>query len=104
MNTPKIPIPADRIADFCRRWGVREFALFGSVLREDFRSGSDVDVLVSFLPDAHPTLFDLVRMQRELEGILSRKIDLLTRAGVEQGPNLFRKKEILNTSQVVFAA
>jgi len=61
----KIDIPTDEIADFCRRWKVTELALFGSVLRGDFSPDSDVDVLVSFAPDAHWSLLDLVRMQDE---------------------------------------
>jgi len=52
MVSRNIDIPMDRIEEFCRRWKIREFSLFGSVLREDFRPDSDVDVLVSFEPDA----------------------------------------------------
>lgn len=62
MTHPAIPIPKERIAAFCERWHVRELALFGSVLRGDFRPQSDVDVLVSFAPDAGWSLLDLVDM------------------------------------------
>jgi len=52
MPAPKLVVPIDRIAEFCRRWKITELALFGSVLRDDFRPDSDVDVLVTFAPDA----------------------------------------------------
>jgi predicted nucleotidyltransferase len=69
--------------EFCRRWKIVELALFGSVLRKDFRPDSDVDVLVTFAPTAHPTLLDLAHMQTELKTLFGREVDLLTRRGVE---------------------
>ena len=103
MNS-QIAIPSDRIATFCKRWQVAELALFGSVMRDDFRPDSDVDVLVSFAPQARRTLFDIVRMQDELSGILGRDVDLVTRAAVEGSRNYIRRKAILESSQVVYAA
>ena len=50
--SPKVEVSQDAIASFCHRWKITEFALFGSILRDDFRSDSDVDVLVSFAPDS----------------------------------------------------
>jgi predicted nucleotidyltransferase len=98
----RIPIDHGRIAEFCRRWNITEFSLFGSVLRDDFRPDSDVDVLVNFHPDAHWTLLDLAEMREELEGILDRKVDLLTRRGVEQSRNPLRRQAILSTAEVVY--
>ena len=69
MSRQKVPISRKKIANFCRRWNVVEFSLFGSVLREDFRPDSDVDVLVRFAPDARVSLFDLVEMQDELKAL-----------------------------------
>jgi len=77
MAKPRIDIPKDRIADFCRRNRIRRLALFGSVLREDFRPDSDVDVLVEFEPDTHVGL-RFFQLERELSGILRRKVDLNT--------------------------
>jgi predicted nucleotidyltransferase len=71
-------------------------ALFGSVLRPDFRSDSDVDVLVRFAPDAHIGLFALARMQAELSQIMGRDIDLVEWEAVEQSRNYIRRKEIYN--------
>ncbi len=99
-----VPIDESRIAEFCRKWQITEFALFGSVLRTDFKPGSDVDVLVTFASDAHPTLFDLARMADELESTFGRRIDLHTRRGVEQSRNPYRRNEILSSARVIQAA
>lgn len=103
MRGATFEIPADEIADFCRRWQVTELALFGSALRNDFRPDSDVDVLVSFAPDAQWGLFALVQMQDELETILGREVDLVSRRAVEQSENYIRRKSILSNLQVVYA-
>jgi predicted nucleotidyltransferase len=97
-------LPQDEIADFCQRWQVTELALFGSALRDDFGPDSDVDVLVSFAPDAHWGLFALVQMQDELEAILGREVDLVSRRAVEQSENYIRRKAILRGLEVVYAA
>ena len=102
--TARITIPSDRIATFCKRWQVVELALFGSVVRPDFGPDSDVDVLVRFDPGARRTLFDIVRMQEDLSEVLGRDVDLITRAAVEGSRNYIRRKEILESSQVVYAA
>jgi uncharacterized protein len=99
---PNIKIDRRRIAGFCRRWKIKEFALFGSVLRDDFRPDSDVDVLVDFAGDAHWTLLDIPQMQEELEAIIGRKVDLLTRRGVRQSRNPIRKRAILSSAEVVY--
>ena len=96
-----IDLPLDRIAAFCERWKITEFALFGSVLREDFRPDSDVDVLVSFQPRAPWSLWDLVEMQEELGAIFGRPVDLIEKEGLR---NPYRRHEILSTRRVVYAA
>jgi predicted nucleotidyltransferase len=103
MLVKNIEIPTDKITDFCQRWKITEFALFGSVLRDDFRSDSDVDILVTFDPDAHRTLFDLVDMQDELEVMFGRKVDLVSRRGIERSRNYLRRKAILNSAQIIYA-
>lgn len=99
-----IELPYDRIAEFCRRWKIVEFALFGSVLRDDFGPESDVDVLVTFAPEARTTLFDLVDMQDELSELFGRSVDVVSRRGVERSENPFRRRAILGTARVVYAA
>jgi len=90
-----------KIAEFCRRWEVTEFSLFGSVLRDDFRPDSDVDVLVTFAANAQISLFDLVQMKLDLEKIFHRPVDVIEKDALE---NPFRKREILRTAQVIYAA
>lgn len=83
MNHAKITIPEKQVADLCQRYHVRSLALFGSVLREDFRPDSDVDVLVDFDPAAQIGFLALARMQRELADLLGRPVDLVPRQGLK---------------------
>ncbi|MEM9244628.1 MAG: nucleotidyltransferase family protein [Cyanobacteria bacterium P01_F01_bin.153] len=91
------------IPDFCRRWQVKELSLFGSVLRDDFRPDSDIDVMVKFHPDANPTFSTLDKMEAELKTIFHRDIDLVTRQGIETSRNYLRRNEILSSAQVIYA-
>ncbi|MCZ7391946.1 MAG: nucleotidyltransferase domain-containing protein [Candidatus Methanoperedens sp.] len=98
---PRIDIPRDMIVEFCKKWKIREFSLFGSVLREDFRPDSDVDVLVTFSEDAKHTMFDLVHMEDELKQILGRDVDIVSRRGIESSRNYIRRNAILNSAEAV---
>jgi hypothetical protein len=105
VNNISIPIelPMEQIAEFCQRWQVIEFALFGSVLRDDFRPDSDIDVMVQFQPDAHPRFTTLDQMEAELKKIFHREVDLVTREGIEASRNYLRRREILSSMQVIYA-
>jgi hypothetical protein len=103
IMTDAIFLPMEDIRTYCQKWGIREFAVFGSVLRADFNTESDIDVLLQFRPDVHRTLFDLATMSEELEAVLGRKVDLLTRKSVEDSPNYIRRKSILASAQVIYA-
>lgn len=103
MLVRNIDLPSEAIADFCRRWLVTELALFGSVLREDFRPDSDIDVLVSFAPEARWTLLDLVRMEDELKAIFGRDVDLVEREAVERSENYIRRQHILRSARTIYA-
>ncbi len=92
----------EKILAFCQKWQVTEFALFGSVLRDDFRPDSDIDIMVQFHPDAHPTFSTLDQMETELEAIFDRDVDLLTRQGIEASRNYLRRHEILSSAQVIY--
>lgn len=94
----KIKTDPAKIAAFCRRWKMTEFAFFGSVLRDDFHPNSDVDVLVTFSKDADWSLFDHVAMEEELSSILGRKVDLVSRRAVERSDNWIRRESILSTA------
>jgi hypothetical protein len=100
----RIAIDRERIADFCRRWKIVEFSLFGSVLRDDFRPDSDIDVLVSFASDAEWSLFDHVAMEDELTAMIGRKVDLLSRRAIERSENWIRRKAILGSAEAVYVA
>ena len=104
MEKARPELPKDKIADFCKKWKVQEFALFGSVLRDDFMPESDVDVLVDFEPDARRSLLDIGTMVDDLQKIFGREVDLLTRKAVEQSRNYIRRKEILSSIEVVYVA
>lgn len=98
---PKFIIPRKKIATFCEHWGVTEFSLFGSVLRDDFRPKSDIDVMLVIKPDAPIGLFELIEMQLELEKLFKRKVDLVEKEGIR---NPYRRKEILSTAKVIYAS
>jgi hypothetical protein len=97
MNKTKLSIPTRKLETFCRRWQVVELRL----LRDDFRPDSDVDVLVYFSSNAHASLFDLVQMHIELEDLFGRPVDLVEKEALR---NPYRKREILGSAQVVYAA
>jgi predicted nucleotidyltransferase len=101
MGQPKIPISHPKLFELCKRWKITELALFGSVLSDDFRTDSDVDVLVTFDPDANWSLFDLVELQAELKALFGREVDLVEREGLR---NPFRRRSILSSLEVVYGS
>lgn len=100
----QIALPMDEIKAFCQKWQITEFALFGSVLRDDFHPDSDIDVLVTFAPDSQRSLFQLVTMKEEIEAIFGRKVDLVNRRTIERSHNYIRRKAILNTARTIYVA
>jgi hypothetical protein len=100
MPVPKIDIPKESLESFCRRYQIRRLALFGSVLREDFRSDSDVDVLVTFEPSAIVSFMTLGQMKRELSSILKRPVDLVPQEGLK--PAI--RNSVLESAEEVYAA
>ena len=103
MGKIRIDIPREKVAEFCKKWEIDEFALFGSVLRKDFCPDSDIDVLVTFNENAKHTLFDLVNMENELKDIFGRKVDIVSRRGIESSRNYLRRNAILNSAEAVYA-
>ena len=100
----RIGVPMNAIEAFCDRWQVEELALFGSVLCDDFGPDSDIDVLVRFKTERTPGLFGIAGMERELAELLARKVDLVNRAAIEESRNYIRRKAILESARVVYAA
>jgi len=101
MAVPKLSVPPESIAKFCQRWKVAELSFFGSVMREDFRPDSDVDVLVTFTAGAGWSLLDLVTMQDELSTLLGRPVDLVEEAALR---NPYRRSAIKSSKHVLYAA
>lgn len=97
----RIKIDYERIIRFCHKWKIAEFSLFGSVLRNDFRSNSDIDVLVSFFDDADWSIIDFVDMREELKQIFGREVDFVEKDAIR---NPFRRSSIMNNREVIYAA
>jgi len=104
MTKLNVDIPKNQLADFCRRWLISEFALFGSAIRDDFDADSDLDILVTFAPGADWSLLDHFQMEQELAKLLKRKIDLFNKHAVEQNHNWIRRREILNTAKTIYVS
>ena len=104
MGKVHIDLPKEKIAEFCKKWEIREFALFGSVLREDFKPDSDIDVLVTFSEEADHSLFDLVHMENELKEILGRDVDMISRRGIESSRNYIRRNAILSSRKSIYVS
>jgi predicted nucleotidyltransferase len=104
INYHGLEISRDKIAEFCRRWKITEFALFGSVLRDDFRPDSDIDVLVTFASGASWRFYDLMSMREELESMFGRPVDLVEKRLVERSENYIRRKHILNHLETIYVA
>lgn len=100
MNA-KVQLDRESVAEFCRKWRIRELSLFGSALRDDFGPDSDLDFLVSFEPDAKWDLFDIVAMKDDLEQRFGRPADLVEKEALR---NPWRKREIMRTREVLYAA
>ena len=104
MKKLQISIPRTKIEDFCKRWKIIELSFFGSVLRDDFRLTSDIDILVEFSPHASWGLLDHARMEEELSQMFNRPVDLVNKKAVQNSHNWIRKQNILESAEVYYAA
>lgn len=102
MEIQNVELPMEAIEAFCRKHKIVEFALFGSVLRPDFRKDSDVDVLVTFAEDSERSLLDEAAMELELETILGRPVDLVDKSSIANSKNALRREEVFSTAQTVY--
>jgi len=98
----RLNLKTTEIKQICQQWQITELALFGSVLREDFRSDSDIDVLVSFAKNAKITFFDLDAIENQLSELFDRPVDLVTKKAIQKSHNWIRRQNILNYSQVIY--
>ena len=97
---PQIALPPQALSEFCRRNHIRHLGLFGSVLRDDFRADSDVDVLVEFELGTHVSIFTLVRVQNELSALLGRTVDM----GLRHSLKAAIRDSVLASEQVMYSA
>ena len=100
----RILISKEKVVDFCERWNITELAFFGSVLRDDFGPESDVDVLVDLRPGTSHRISSILSMEKELGGILGRKVDLVFRSDVERSRNYLRREAVLKSTEVFYEA
>ncbi len=98
MVNKQVTIPVTELVEFCQRHLIRKLSVFGSALRDDFSSNSDVDILVEFEPDAHISFFDMVTMEMELTDMMGRKVDFRT---PQELSRYFRQK-VLDTAEVLY--
>jgi predicted nucleotidyltransferase len=106
INRPpnlKLALPLPQMAAYCQRWRIARLEVFGSALRDDFGSDSDVDLLATYAPEAHWSLLDRVRMKLELEALLGRPVDLLNRRALEKSGHRRRAADILAQTQLLYA-
>lgn len=99
----RLGVSQKAIIEFCQRWQIIEFAVFGSVLRLDFHPDSDIDVLVTFAPEAQRGLTETLQMQDELKAMFTREVDFIVKTALEKSQNWLRRQTILDSTQVIYA-
>ncbi len=100
LSRLRFPVSTDTIAHFCRQHHIKQFAVFGSILRDDFTPQSDIDILVTFEAASIPSFFELVRMENELSRIFGRKVDLKTVAELSR----YFREDVMKEAEVLYAA
>ena len=98
----RLGLSSQDVASFCQKWGIIKMALFGSILRNDFRADSDIDLLITFAPNARQGLLTLAKIKYELESRLNRSIDLVPEASIQMSDNWMRQREILSSAQTIY--
>jgi len=104
MTITSINISEEKLKEICLKNRVKELSIFGSALRDDFNSNSDIDLLITFDDSTQYSLFDIVRIKEEFEKFLERPVDLVNRTAIEKSKNIYRKKAILGNARVIYAA
>ncbi len=98
----RLGLSSTEITEFCQQHGLIKLAVFGSILRDDFHADSDIDLLITFSPQARQGLLTLAKMKHELESRLHRPIDLVLERSVQMSQNWIRQREILTTAQTIY--
>ncbi|MGB0563537.1 MAG: nucleotidyltransferase family protein [Spirulinaceae cyanobacterium] len=99
----RLGIPLQTLTEFCQTHQITELAVFGSILRDDFKPTSDIDFLVQFAPEAQISLLGIIRLETELQKLLKRDVDLVSKRAIENSANWIRRQNILENAQVIYA-
>jgi len=102
LNSLQLAVDEQALTALCQKWKVDSLAVFGSILTSEFSAKSDVDLLVSFEPEATPSLFELVNLKQQFESLFGRQVDILIRRAIEKSHNEYRKQEILSTAKTIY--
>ena len=104
MTLHNIYIGEDQIKEICNRFLIKELAIFGSVLRDDFNESSDIDLLIEFTPDSRISFFDIIDIQDEFKKLFGREVDIVSKNAIRRSRNYIRKKTILENHKVIYAS
>lgn len=100
----RLNISPEELDRLCQDWHIAELSLFGSVLGDDFRLDSDIDLLVTYLPTAQRGLFEAMELQEAFEEAFGREVDLVSKAAILRSRNWLRKSNILNSAKVIYVS
>lgn len=100
----RLGIEPQTLNRFCQQHDIAELALFGSVLRNDFNAESDIDLLVTYQPTARRGIFEKLRVIEELESLFQRQVDLVSKKAIERSSNWVRRRNILDSAEVIYVA
>jgi uncharacterized protein len=104
MTAMDLGVSQEQIEQFCGRWKISRLAVFGSAVKGTLRPDSDIDLLVTFAPDADWTMFDHFAMEEELSRLFGREVDLVTVQALEENPNPVYRREIVGSARQIYAA
>jgi uncharacterized protein len=104
MTIRNINFQEEQLREICKRYLIRELAIFGSALREDFNEKSDVDLLIEFEPKSGITLFNIVDLKEEFEKLFGRDVDIVSKKAIQRSRNYIKRKVILENLKVIYAS
>lgn len=104
MTIRNINIQEEQLKEICKRYLIRELAVFGSALRQDFNDKSDVDLLIEFEPESGITLFNIVDLKEEFEKLFGRDVDIVSKKAIQQSRNHLKRKAILANFKVIYVS
>ena len=104
LSLGTVTVDRNALAEVCRKWGIKSVALFGSVLRDDFTSESDIDLLLEYFPDSRISLFDYGYMNEDFQRVFGREVDLVQAEGLRTSRNYIRRENIFSSARQFYVA